>query len=47
MNLVLEEAAEVFVKDAKPRRELGEDYSHSIWLSKTLMIDCRSDPPER
>ena len=25
MNIVLDEAAEVFVKDAKPRRELGED----------------------
>jgi len=23
MNLVIDEAAEVFVKDAKPRRELG------------------------
>lgn len=24
MNVVIDEAAEVFVKDAKPRRELGE-----------------------
>jgi small nuclear ribonucleoprotein (snRNP)-like protein len=24
MNVVLDDAAEVFVKDAKPRRELGE-----------------------
>ena len=24
MNVVIDEAAEVYVKDAKPRRELGE-----------------------
>jgi len=24
MNIVIDEAAEVYVKDAKPRRELGE-----------------------
>lgn len=24
MNVVMDEAAEVYVKDAKPRRELGE-----------------------
>lgn len=26
MNVVIDEAAEVYVKDAKPRRELGESH---------------------
>ena len=33
MNLVIDDAAEVFVKDAKPRRELGT--SHASSLSST------------
>jgi hypothetical protein len=30
MNIVIDEAAEVFVKDAKPRRELGKCYSNAL-----------------
>lgn len=33
MNLVIDEAAEVFVKDAKPRRELG-----AYWIYGAICI---------
>lgn len=32
MNVVVDEAAEVYVKDAKPRRELGEQHSTNFWI---------------
>lgn len=30
MNVVIDEAAEVYVKDAKPRRELGASFASTI-----------------
>ena len=35
MNLVVDDAAEVFVKDAKPRRELGQYLSNPCLRSLT------------
>ena len=34
MNVVVDEAAEVYVKDAQPRRELGE--SHTVWYRTSV-----------
>lgn len=46
MNLVIDEAAEVFVKDAKPRRELGA--SLNIFCPRsTYRIPGRTNSPER
>lgn len=52
MNVVLDDAAEVFVKTGKPRRSLGE-YMVSAWDALTGREDrigdglhgCRSDGP--
>lgn len=38
MNIVIDEAAEVFVNDAKPRRELGED--PTLYVEKSTHISC-------
>ena len=34
MNIVLDDAAEVYVKDAKPRREVGAHSQNSVHLSR-------------
>jgi hypothetical protein len=46
MNLVVDEAAEVFVKDAKPRRDIGVFTIHAP-TSKTIdSLFFRPDPPQ-
>jgi hypothetical protein len=46
MNLVVDEAAEVFVKDAKPRRDIGVFTIH-FPTSKTIdSLFFRPDPPQ-
>lgn len=46
MNIVMDDAAEVYVKDAKPRREIGLWHTLTSWDSH-LDIVYRANPPER
>lgn len=46
MNIVIDEAAEVYVKDAKPRRELGKPLQ-SFHLSERSNLSNRPYPTKR
>ena len=41
MNVVLDEAAEVYVKEAKPRRELGEWCAEELWIPANHLLSGR------
>jgi small nuclear ribonucleoprotein (snRNP)-like protein len=46
MNVVIDEAAEVYIKDAKPRRELGVDNAVICSFVNLTTFTHRSDTTE-